>query len=300
MTDSMENAVVPLQQEVQRKLGRCMLRLQQYERLLKALTGSMAVAGPPEELYAVRDRQVAEVRGRTLGVLVGAFTGSHMAVTSSGPQPEEDRMSGGSGPAGMPWASIGFKIAMSPERHAQTKAGLAELAELRNELVHHLIEKFSISGEDGCRAASAYLDDCYARIDAHCRTLGSWATAVNEGRARIAALAQSKSFGDALLHAMDRGGPVDLSGSRIVECLRDAEKTCMVEGWASLSAAVTFISRKSSDQFPSRYGCRTWRQVLQRSGQFEIRSTAGSAGMSGQTWYRSRQDGPAPALRGAE
>jgi len=33
----MENTVAALQHEVQRKLGRCILRLQQYERLLKAM-----------------------------------------------------------------------------------------------------------------------------------------------------------------------------------------------------------------------------------------------------------------------
>ena len=35
-----------LQREVQRLLGRCLLRLQQYERLLKALVAHHELAGP--------------------------------------------------------------------------------------------------------------------------------------------------------------------------------------------------------------------------------------------------------------
>jgi hypothetical protein len=57
-----------------------------------------------------------------------------------------------------------FNISMSPELHAQTKAGLAELVDLRNDLVHHLIENFDISDENGCRAASSHLDSCYEPV----------------------------------------------------------------------------------------------------------------------------------------
>jgi primosomal protein N'' len=59
-----------LQNEVQRKLGRCMIRVQQYERRLKAMVASMAVEGPLEQLQAVHDQQVAGMRNRTLGTLV--------------------------------------------------------------------------------------------------------------------------------------------------------------------------------------------------------------------------------------
>lgn len=50
---------VELQRDVQRKLGRCLIRLQQYEILLKALVAHGDIAGPPAGLQAVRDAQVA-------------------------------------------------------------------------------------------------------------------------------------------------------------------------------------------------------------------------------------------------
>ena len=49
--------VPELQRTVQRKLGRCMLQLQRYERLLKAMVAHSDLRGPPERLQAIRDRR---------------------------------------------------------------------------------------------------------------------------------------------------------------------------------------------------------------------------------------------------
>ena len=54
-----------LQCEVQRKLGRCMLRLQQYERLLKAMVAGMALEGPMEQLDEMRAKQRLRVTPKT-------------------------------------------------------------------------------------------------------------------------------------------------------------------------------------------------------------------------------------------
>jgi hypothetical protein len=50
----MDDSSEVLQQNVQRHLGRCMLRLQQYERLLKSMVANMAVKGRFEQLQAKR------------------------------------------------------------------------------------------------------------------------------------------------------------------------------------------------------------------------------------------------------
>ena len=44
------------QRDVQRLLGRCMLRIQQYERLLKAMLAHHEVDGPVETLEGQTDR----------------------------------------------------------------------------------------------------------------------------------------------------------------------------------------------------------------------------------------------------
>jgi hypothetical protein len=76
----------------------------------------------------------------------------------------------------------------------------------------------------------------------------------------------------------------------IVECLRAAETACEVDGWTSLDSAITFISKENRDQMPSQYGCKTWRQVLRKSGLFELRTHASADAVIGGAWYRSCPD----------
>jgi len=289
----MESVVASLQHEVQRKLGRCMLRLQQYERLLKSMVASMSLTGPIDQLRAVQNEQVCGRRNRTLGTLVGIFTGCHLTKASRDVEVEQGDDIAFGNPAAA-WASVRFNISMSPELHAQTKAGLAELVDLRNDLVHHLIENFDISDENGCRAASSHLDSCYEQIDGHYRVLKTWASSLSESQAQVSALLQSKAFEIAFVNGMKPNASVCWPTSPIVEYLREAETACQVGGWTSLDAAIKYVSKKSRDQVPTKYGCKTWRQVLKRSGQFDARSVAGSNDSTGQTWYRSSSDNVVP------
>jgi hypothetical protein len=81
-TPNMNNSEASSHYKVQCKLGRCMLRLQQYERLLKLMVASMAVDGGPEQLQATRDEQVMSVNKKSLGVLVALFVDSHLIRAS--------------------------------------------------------------------------------------------------------------------------------------------------------------------------------------------------------------------------
>ena len=55
------------QLDVQRWLGRCMLRLQQYERLMKTLLAHHELAGPVDTLEAQQAANVEMVSDKTLG-----------------------------------------------------------------------------------------------------------------------------------------------------------------------------------------------------------------------------------------
>jgi hypothetical protein len=293
------NSIELLQHEVQHKLGRCMIRLQQYERLLKAMVATIAVEGPVEQLQVVQDTQVAGARNKTLGQLVGMFTGDHLVATSSDVEVvQDDDTSSGGQSANVAWASMRFNISMTPERHTETKAGLAELVVLRNDLVHHFIERFDIFDEDGCRAAISHLDTCDEQIEGHFGRLKDWTTSLAETKALASSFLQSKLFEDMFVHGINPDGSVCWPQSTIVECLREVETACQVDGWTSLDAAIRFISKENGDQVPSRYGCKTWRQVLRKSGLFELRCPAPEEGAIGRAWYRSCPDVPASGQGG--
>ena len=73
-----------LQREVQRLLGRCLLRLQQYERLLKALVAHHELAGPMHSLEGLRDARIQDAATRTLGTLIGRFLDDYVVTEGSG------------------------------------------------------------------------------------------------------------------------------------------------------------------------------------------------------------------------
>ncbi|MFZ2987229.1 OST-HTH/LOTUS domain-containing protein [Ideonella sp.] len=260
-----------LQRAAQMKLGGCLLRLQQYERLLKAMVTNTDLAGEPAQLQALRDARVASVYKTTLGGLVSLFTGGYLrAEDESSPTTETDDKS----PGDRIWFSFQLRMAMSAERYEAIKAELKELVDLRNQLVHHLLERFDLGQLDRCEAAMAFLDASRATIERHYDTLRSWAEHMDHAQAEMAAFMASDTFRDLLIDGIAPDGKVDWPASGLVRSLREAEQALAPSGgrahWIELNAAIAWMVQHHPDQTPRRYGCSSWRQVLHESRGFEV------------------------------
>ena len=127
-------ALVELQHTVQLKLGRCLLRLQQYELLLKAMVADSEVEGPPDQLLARRDAKAAITRRQTLGTLVGMLTEGCLTSGDISQEVDDEAQA-----AKAPWVRFRHGISLDAERYESTRAALKELVDLRNELVHHFL-----------------------------------------------------------------------------------------------------------------------------------------------------------------
>lgn len=280
-----EDPVPDLQRTVQSKLGRCVLQLQQYERLLKAMVAHSELSGPPERLLAIRDEKVACAHKKTLGTLVGMLTESYLKLPEPTEEPEQDE------PADREWVSIRFQMELPEDRYAETKAALKELVDLRNELVHHFLQRFDLWDADGCVAAETYLDESYETIDGHYLALREWAKSMEEARTRMAEYMQTKEFEDAFLWGVSPDSTVHWPSSEITACLREAENQFAEVGWAPLFEAIRWIAKTYPEQTPKRYGCGSWRHVIHESQQFEIRKQSQADGGPTMIWYRSRSGG---------
>jgi hypothetical protein len=86
MTTLSDDALQALQRKVQRFLGRCLLRLQQYERLIKAIVAHHEISGTADAdaLEADRAARVAANGCKTLGKLVGDLLGSYVVTNEIG------------------------------------------------------------------------------------------------------------------------------------------------------------------------------------------------------------------------
>lgn len=256
-----------LQQDVQRLLGRCMLRVQQYEQLMKAMLAHHQLAGPVNTLATQQEERLERVADHTLGRLVKVLFESYIVADTA---ERSDLLSESTVPTDRVSVAFQFSIAMNEERRALCQRAIADLVALRNDLVHHLVERFDLWSNAGCESAVAYLTHSYETIDGHYIELCGWAKSMDEARELSAAFIQSDSFHDLVVNGIAPNGSIDWPESGIVRVLREGLATYGVDGWASLAAVSTWISKDHPDQTPDKYLCRTWPQILHESGQFDL------------------------------
>lgn len=284
MEAEMTGARAPeLQREVQRLMGRCMLRIQQYEKLMKAILANHEVAGPIDQLDARREAQAKKFSGKTLGQLAQVLFDSY--VVSEGAERE---FSGAEElPIDVPSVAVRHSIQMSEERWRETKAAVEELVFLRNELVHHLIERFDVWSEDGCQAAYAHLVSSYDRISKHHEELSGWARFMREGQAKLSEQLTHAVLSDLIIDGIRPDGSFEWPETGIVRALQEASATLAVAGWTQLKAARGWLAEHRPDQLPEKYGCRTWPQVLHESKCFRLEYRAGKDG-GREAWFQPR------------
>jgi hypothetical protein len=275
--------VPELQREVQRLLGRCMLRLQQYERLMKSILVRHTIAGSVGEIETNGAARIEAFADKTLGTLVKALFESFVVVEGSDLPVNEDARTG----AGRASFNLRFGISMSDVQRAQTKSAVEEVVKLRNELVHHLIERFDVQGIDGCKAASRYLMQSYDRINMHYEQLHQWASGMVHTRALAANFLQSEGFEDLVVSGIAPDSSFDWPNTGIVRVLREAAEELSEAGWTLLDRAKRWVAEHHPEQLPAKYGCRTWPQVLSESKLFEIRYLPCEDGRK-VGWYRNK------------
>lgn len=277
-------ALQALQHEVQRLLGRCLLRLQQYEHLIKAIVAHHEIAGPAHALESIRAARVADTASKTLGALVGNLVGSYVVTDDVGAPAEVTA----NAPENVISFGMRMHLSLSAEDYSRTQDDLKELVSLRNNLVHHFIDHHDLWSLDGCRGAQDALVAAYSRIDQHFEQLRGWAEHMDQARRLTAEFVQSDAFHDLVVNGIAPDGVVDWPAAGIVRALREATGELAVDGWAPVALAGRWIAERHPDQLPAKYGCSSWRQVVHESRLFELRYRE----VDGQraAWYRAKQD----------
>jgi hypothetical protein len=279
--DSTSDAQKAAQFEVQRLLGRCILRLQQYERLIKSIVAHHEISGPPHALEEIRAARVTGVARDTLGALIGDFLGSCVVVVGSGPPPDATADFSDS----ENFVSFRLRVPLSKADFVKTETELKELVLLRNNLVHHFIAEHDIGSLAGCRNATDALLDAYRRIDRHFEQLRRWADEIDKSRRLLADSLRSNEFLDLANNRVAPDGKRDWANAGIVLALREVTGELAVDGWVSIVEAKKLISERFPDQNPEKYGCSSWRQVVHESRIFELRYLE----MDGQRSARYRE-----------
>lgn len=267
MKMSKEDELRPLQHDVQRLLGRCMLRLQQYERLIKAMVVDHKISGPMNALEQARSAQIDGTALKTLGTLVGELLGSYFVAGEIDPNKETDTNS----PENVNWFAMHMKLGLPTAEFVGVESDLRDLVRLRNNLVHHFIDQHDISSSDGCRGAQEALITAYALIDQLLGQLRQWAEMMVKTRQAMSDALQSKEVIDFVVNGISPDGIINWNASGIVSALREAFDALAVDGWASVAEAGIWVAKLYPEQLPAKYGCGSWRQVVHETRIFELR-----------------------------
>lgn len=280
-----EESLESLRATVCRKIGSCMLRLQQYELLMKRLLANreiLAYLNPLETSLANRKR---ELSNKTLGQLVGELTQDYLfaqafdqSVDEAASLSEPER----------PCIHTRVQLEMTKQEYERTKDGLGQILSLRNELVHHFLERFDLAAVPTCHSAEAYLDSAYRIINEQYEVLVDWCRLHDEARKNLAAVMETPEFECWFKFGVFPGQNIEWSNTTIVHQLVAAENNHHEDGWTNLDKAIATIRKKWPELTPGKYGCASWRQVVHESRLFDIQKRADLETGVGQTWYRSK------------
>lgn len=189
-----------MQKQVQRHLGRCLMRIQQYEHMAKALAAHADLAGPANQLADNQAKRIEKTSTASLGTLVKGegtiFTTLRALFTAGGPEP--DALDESKLPADQVAFAIRFRIQMTEQQRSETVRELDAFVALRNRLVHHFMDDFDIFSDTGCAKALQHLHNSYAEIEKQYNVLRPHLMQQEEIRQRFAAFIQTPEYLDML------------------------------------------------------------------------------------------------------
>lgn len=203
--------LVAKNREVQRLLGRCLLRIQQLERLLKAVVTVQHHYGSGADSAQLAQQRASQVAKLGMGDLVDFILAEvlHVRTGPVGPDGlEAERPSrkgarnGQSKTAALakrhdkaqakamadqrPWFTSKLTMAAGPEEAREITERLTSLVQLRNRVVHHFCDDHEIRTEAGCDRATAFLEQTDASLAQHMDHLRKWALELDEARIKAA------------------------------------------------------------------------------------------------------------------
>lgn len=299
------------QHEVQRLLGRNLLRLQQFERDLKMLYTHFSLsASLGQDVTALRKKRHESVAKSTLGqvaeTLMKEFMVSEDASSDNNAAPNAHESFS---------VTLRHGISMSAEQRTRMLTEMDELIAMRNHLVHDFIAEYDLISLESCMKAETYLHTCYKHISTRHNELRGWLKGLTAKIELLRQLFESPAIHnlfvkgivpqDQQLTLIEDGRPIEFqfiandikrndhshwSGTDIVRELHKAARHLAgQDGWTSLEQARLWLAQHAPGENPEKYGCHSWKQLVHESGAFELQHRRDSTGV-GSRWFRGKQN----------
>lgn len=186
--------------EVQRLLGRCLLRIQHLERLLKAVVSAQHHYGTGADSAELAKQRAAQVAKLGMGDLVDLVLAEVIHVKTGevdrdGQEAEKpvrkvsgllqakaaalakrhDKAMAKAHSQRRTWLSTRVTMSATPEAAKAISTRLTALVQLRNRVVHHFGDEYRIHDELGCDRAIRFLEEVDAMLVEHAEPVSEWA-----------------------------------------------------------------------------------------------------------------------------
>lgn len=267
--------------EVEHLFGRCLLKFQAFELLMKSIVERHRLSGSIAVLEDARTRRINETRRKTMGALVGDMIGSVLVPAGKVGLPDAPEETLGS--------SFTFRLQLSlpPEDYARIEAEHRALITLRNSLVHNFLDEHDLCSDAGCLRAMQALTAALDRVNRAYSDLRELATEMEQAGKSMTEILASRDVRNWISE-----GRIPWHATTIARALLNAHTELASGNWASVETASEWITTHHPDERPEGYGCRSWRQVIHDSRLFElqVRKVNGRH----RAWYRPRKPKPEP------
>jgi hypothetical protein len=110
---SQSDNIADAQREIQRKLGRNLIHIQQLEVMVKSMVAHSVIEGKSGDMHSFLDKRKQDVAKKTLGQVVGDLTTDLLSLPANG----EGQQQGHPRDSTKIWFRTSFQIEMSPEDH---------------------------------------------------------------------------------------------------------------------------------------------------------------------------------------
>ena len=288
MSQSEDNQFLELRREIFELMGRCILKLQNYELGLKRFLATSEIEVNTKEGSTNLDQRRQLYSGMTLGQLIKEFTGSYVSeFAPDNPVVETDNAKFEALDPTEVAVQIRFSTELSGDEYASLAESLSTLVNLRNEIVHHFLSKHPLRDQTDCLSAKKHLTETLDLIDQHTEKLNGFFKGRAEAGKNLSQLIDSGVLHHYVRYGFIPGQPIDWVQARAVELLQLAESEFQTNGWTELLSAIDWIKLKAPELSPKSYGCSSWRELLHTSSLFEIRKQR-SPDLPSRTLYRSR------------
>ena len=269
------------QREVQRLLGRCMLRIQQLEQVMRNILAAYDVGGAFATFEADRVKRQKKLAKANFGDLVEEMFGGYLVADGEAADAAKatlpKRASRQHDAVTLPGDRLlafrsTVRLQMPHDEFMAAYKAMLKAVQLRNKLTHHLIRDFDVMSVDGCERACEYLIAAFESISTHLLRMNELAKGLDAARRQEAAELQSQEFQDKLFNGINEDGTVEWPRAGIVAAMREAAaRAAPADGWMSLEDTIAYIAKHHPEQTPQKYGCSNWAEVFEKSGLFDVK-----------------------------